>query len=155
MWVRSPAQHIGLRIQRCHSCGLDRSSGSDLIPGPRSSVCRGLGGGGGGRLKKEKRNQPTEEQFSRENVSCWRHVGSPIASGRALRGVTKGQLRPRGCRQRDGGQGGVPTERQWQAQAGFLCRVKLGKDQREPRAPLSDSVPPKAQHEGSRHGATS
>ena len=31
-WIRSPAQHSGLRIWDCHSCGGGRSCGSDSIP---------------------------------------------------------------------------------------------------------------------------
>ena len=31
--VRSPAQHSGLRIQHCCSCGLGRDCGLDLVPG--------------------------------------------------------------------------------------------------------------------------
>ena len=33
LWFRSLAQHSGLGIQRCHSCGLGHDYGSDLIPG--------------------------------------------------------------------------------------------------------------------------
>ena len=32
MQVRSPAQHSGLRIWRCHSCGIVCNCGLDLIP---------------------------------------------------------------------------------------------------------------------------
>ena len=34
MQVRSPAQHSGLRIQCCHSCGIGCTWGLDLIPDP-------------------------------------------------------------------------------------------------------------------------
>ena len=34
MQVRFWAWHSGLRIQHCHSCGLGRNCGSDLMPGP-------------------------------------------------------------------------------------------------------------------------
>lgn len=36
MQVRSPAQHSGLRIHHCHSCGLGHNHGSNLIPGLRT-----------------------------------------------------------------------------------------------------------------------
>ena len=35
-WVQFLAQHSGLRIQRCQSCGLGHDCGSDLIPGPHA-----------------------------------------------------------------------------------------------------------------------
>ena len=36
-WVQSPAQHSGLRIRHCLTCG--HSCGSDSIPGPGTSTC--------------------------------------------------------------------------------------------------------------------
>ena len=33
MWVPSPAQHSGVRIQHCHSCGVGQDCSLDLIPG--------------------------------------------------------------------------------------------------------------------------
>ena len=55
--VPSPAQHSGLRIRCCHSCGVGCSLGSNLIPGRGNSICHGPWGsqtlrwrGGGGQL---------------------------------------------------------------------------------------------------------
>ena len=36
-----PPWHIGLRIQRCHSCGVSRSCGLDSVPDPGTSICLG------------------------------------------------------------------------------------------------------------------
>ena len=41
MQVRSLAQHSGLRIQCCHSCGKGRDCGSDLVPGPGTPYTMG------------------------------------------------------------------------------------------------------------------
>ena len=43
MQVRSLAWHSGLRIRRCHICGLVYNSGSDLIPGPGTPYAMGRG----------------------------------------------------------------------------------------------------------------
>ena len=37
--VPSPAQCTGLRIWHCYRCGMGCSCGSDLIPGPGTSIC--------------------------------------------------------------------------------------------------------------------
>ena len=39
MQVQSPAQHRGLRIRHCCSCGCGHNGGPDLIPGPGNSIC--------------------------------------------------------------------------------------------------------------------
>ena len=41
--VLFPAQHSGLKIWHCHSCGIGCSCSSDLIPGPGTSICHGSG----------------------------------------------------------------------------------------------------------------
>ena len=40
-WVQSLAQHSGLRIWRCDSCGSGSNSGSDLIPGQGAPYAMG------------------------------------------------------------------------------------------------------------------
>ena len=39
--VWSPAQHSGLRIRCCHSCGMGHSYSSDSLPGPETSYAMG------------------------------------------------------------------------------------------------------------------
>ena len=45
MQVWSLAWHSGLRLQHCHTCSIDHSCSSDLIPGPGTSVCLRAGWG--------------------------------------------------------------------------------------------------------------
>ena len=40
--VRSPAQHSGLRICQCFSSDLGQNCSSDLITGPRNTICHGV-----------------------------------------------------------------------------------------------------------------
>ena len=54
--VQSPAQHSGLRIQHCCSCGISHSSGLDSIPGLGTSICQGFGWG----KKREKQTKKPE-----------------------------------------------------------------------------------------------
>ena len=39
--VQSPALYSGLKIRCCHNSGVGRSHGSDLIPGPGTSIFHG------------------------------------------------------------------------------------------------------------------
>ena len=54
--VQSLAQHNGLRIQHCHSCGIGYNSSSDSIPGPRTSYAMGQKTKMGVREEDEKEN---------------------------------------------------------------------------------------------------
>ena len=52
MKVQSLAQHSGLRIWHCHSCGLGRNCCSDLIPVPGTPCASGWP-----KMKKQKHNE--------------------------------------------------------------------------------------------------
>ena len=60
---RSPAQHSGLRIQRCRSCDLGHTGGLDLFPGPGTPYAVGRP-----KMKKKKRKKIGKKKKKKELI---------------------------------------------------------------------------------------
>ena len=68
------AQCSGLRIRHCWSCGAGYTSGLDLIPGLRTSICHLGRGGGAGKKRKRKKESSGLDDFTRESYHTFKEV---------------------------------------------------------------------------------
>ena len=68
--VQSPAQHNGLRIQHCHSCGLGDNCGWDLSPALRTPDVERRQKKKKKKKKEEKIDYDTEEQGNKVYDGC-------------------------------------------------------------------------------------
>ena len=64
--VRSPAQHSGLGIWGCCSCGLGCNCGSDLIPGPEAPHATGKP-----KMKKKKKKSKKERKEKKKEKAAY------------------------------------------------------------------------------------